>query len=285
MPLDYDKLINHRIPDVEQTWTARDTMLYALGIGFGADPTDLDQLKFVYEQSLVVVPSMAVVLCTPHGWLQRSNAGMSGRNVAAAHGFVIHRQLPPEGAFVGKTRVTGIIDKGPGRGALVMSERKVHDRASGELWCTHYAMSYCKGDGGFNGPSGPVPVPHVIPERAPDSVCDFGTVPQAALLYRLSGDVNPLHVNPKVARKNGYPRPILHGLCSMGVAAHAILKTFCRYDASRLTSMETRFSAPVYPGESLRIEMWRDGGVVAFRGKVAARGQVVLDHGHAEIAV
>lgn len=285
MPIDYEKLMNYRIPEVEQTWTTRDTMLYALGVGLGADPTDVSQLRFVYEKDLQALPTMATVMCTAHGWLRRSNSGMSGRSVAGEHGFTIHKQLPVEGTFVGNTRVTAVVDKGPGRGALIMTERKVYDRSTGDLLCMHAATSFCRGDGGFGGPAGPVTTPHPIPQRMPDFVCDLGILPQAGLIYRLSGDRNPLHADPEAAREAGFPRSILHGLCTMGVAGHAILKSCCNYDPSRVKSMEVRFSAPVYPGESLRTEIWLHGTVLSFRAVVPAReNKVVLDSGRAEIA-
>ena len=285
MPLDYEKLVKHVIPDVVQLWSRRDTMLYALGVGFGADPRDAGQLTFVYEKNLQAVPSMAVVICMPHGWLQRADAGMSGKNVAAEHSFVIHKPLPVEGTFVGKTRITGIVDKGPGRGALVRIERKVYEHSTGDLVCTHISVSYCRGDGGFGGPSGPVQAPHRMPERVPDAVCEFPTLPQSALIYRLSGDVNPLHIDPGAAGKAGYPRPILHGLCSMGYAVHAILKSFCGYDSKRMKSTSVRFSAPVFPGERLRIDMWRDQALVSFRALVLPRNVVVLNSGRARISL
>ena len=161
-----------------------------------------------------------------------------------------------------------------------------------DLWYKN-AIIYClsvgsfmdsNGDGGFGGPSGPTREPHPLPERAPDLVCDLPTRPEAALIYRLSGDLNPLHADPKVAKAAGYKQPILHGLCTLGVAGHALLKTVCGYDPARFKAMQLRFSAPVYPGETIRTEMWRDGAVVSFRSKVVERDVVVLNNGRAEIA-
>jgi len=125
---------------------------------------------------------------------------------------------------------------------------------------------------------------HPIPERDPDTVCDIPTSEQAALIYRLSGDYNPLHASPTVAQNAGFERPILHGLCTYGVAGHAILKTQCGYDPAKLKSMDLRFSAPVYPGETIRTEMWREDGVVAFRARAVERDVVVLNNGRAEVA-
>ena len=144
--------------------------------------------------------------------------------------------------------------------------------------------TFCRGDGGFGGPERAAPAPHAIPERAPDLVCDLPTRPEMALIYRLSGDVNPLHAEPDFAKAAGFPKPILHGLATFGVAGHALLKSLCGYDPARLTAIAGRFSAPVYPGETIRTEMWRDGNVVSFRARVVERDVIALNNGRAEIA-
>jgi acyl dehydratase len=128
-----------------------------------------------------------------------------------------------------------------------------------------------------------VKAPHRIPDTAPQHACDLPTLPQAALIYRLSGDYNPLHADPAYAQRAGFSMPILHGRCTFSIAGHAILKTLCGYDPARFVSMEGRFSAPVYPGETIRTEMWRDGNLISFRASVPARGVTVLDNGKAEI--
>ena len=147
--------------------------------------------------------------------------------------------------------------------------------------------TFCRADGGFGGAKRDTPAPHAIPDRAPDLVCDLPTRPEMALIYRLSGDVNPLHADPEFARSGGYPRPILHGLATMGVAGHALLKTLCGYDPARLTGMSLRFSAPVFPGETIRTEIWQDndkaGAVVSFRARVMERDVVAINNGRAEI--
>jgi acyl dehydratase len=126
---------------------------------------------------------------------------------------------------------------------------------------------------------------HAIPERAPDAVCDLPTRPETALIYRLSGDPNPLHVDPAVAKAAGFPRPILHGLATFGIAGHAILKRLCDYDPARLSAIAGRFSAPVFPGETIRTEMWRDGTVVSFRARVLERDVIALNNGRAKIVI
>ena len=284
MPIDYEKLINWKIPEVGQQFTRRDTMLYALGVGLGADPCDASELKFVYEQNLQALPTMAIILGYPGPWHAHPDTGVTRSHVV--HGeqsFVIHQPLPVEGEIVGLTRITGIVDKGKDKGALVMTECTVRDKASGNALCTQTSTSFCRADGGFGGPAGPTKTPHPIPATQPDAVCDLPTLPQAALIYRLSGDYNPLHAEPAAAQKAGYPRPILHGRCTFSVAGHAILKTCCGYDPARFRSMAGRFSSPVYPGETIRTEIWRNGSIVSFRSMVPARGVTVLTNGRAEV--
>jgi acyl dehydratase len=179
--------------------------------------------------------------------------------------------------------VVEVIDKGAGKGALLLSERSLLDKASGAPIATLTQTTFCRSDGGFGGPPRESPRPHALPEREPDLVCDLPTQPEAALIYRLSGDPNPLHVDPVVAQRAGFPRPILHGLATFGVAAHAVVKTVCGYAPERLTAIAGRFSAPVFPGETIRTEMWRDGAVVSFRARVVGRDAIAINNGRAEV--
>ena len=284
MPIDYDKLKSWPFPDLVHRYSERDTMLYALGLGCGADPLDRNDLRFVYEDGLQVLPTMAVTLGYPGMWLRREDIGVDWRKILhGEQGIVLHRPLSPSGTVIGRTRVTEIVDKGAAKGALLYSERDVVDEASGELVATLTSTTVLRGDGGFGGPSGPTPEPHPLPERAPDLVCDLPTLPQAALIYRLSGDYNPLHADPEVARAAGFDRPILHGLCTFGVAGRALVRTVCGHDPARLRRMQVRFSAPVFPGETIRTEVWRDGAIVSFRSRVLQRDLVVLNNGMAEV--
>ncbi|MBI4184058.1 MAG: MaoC family dehydratase N-terminal domain-containing protein [Proteobacteria bacterium] len=285
MAIDYVKLMARRFPDVEHRYSRRDTILYALGIGLGADPLDPGQLRFVYERELKAMPTMAAVLGYIGFWVKEPDTGIDWvKVVAAEQGIAIHRPLPPEGAVVGRLRLTGIVDKGTGRGALIYSEREVIEKDSGALLATVTQTLFCRGDGGFGGPSGPVREPHPLPARAPDLACDLATAANQALLYRLSGDGNPLHADPEVARRAGFERPILHGLATLGVACHAIVRALCAYEPERLARIEVRYSRPVYPGETIRTEMWRDGRTVGFRARALPRDVVVLDSGLAELA-
>lgn len=284
MTINYDKLMAWPFEDVRHRYTARDTMLYALGLGLGTTPTDEDELRFVYEKNLQALPTYPVVLGYPGMWIQHPDTGVDWmRLVHGEQGLRIHRLPDPEGEVIGRTRVTGVIDKGEGKGALVLTERTVSDAASGELLCTLTSTTFCRADGGFGGPAGPVPPVHALPDRAPDHVCERTTEARAALIYRLSGDYNPLHAEPAIARTAGFERPILHGLCTFGIAGYAVLKTMCGNDPTRLTAIKVRFSSPVYPGETIRTEMWLDGSNVSFRARVVERDVVVLNNGLAEI--
>jgi acyl dehydratase len=284
LPIDMQKLLAWPFEEMEHHYDARDTMLYALGVGAGRDPMDAAELPFVYEDGLRALPTMAVVLAYPGFWLKNPETGVNWRQVLhGEQGLVLHAPLPVSGTVTGRTRVTSVIDKGAGKGALLFSERQVVEKASGTLLATLTSTTFLRGDGGFGGPSGPTPAPHVLPERAPDAALDLPTAPGLALIYRLSGDYNPLHADPKVATAAGFPRPILHGLCTYGIAGRAVLRLACDNDPARLKSFRVRFSAPVFPGETIRTEIWREGTQISFRCSVPERGIVVLNNGHAEI--
>jgi acyl dehydratase len=284
MAIDYQKLKSWPFQEIVQPYTAKDCILYALGLGLGADPLDAQQLRFVYEDNLQMLPTMPVVLGNVGFWIRDAGTGIEWKTVLhGEQGLTIHRPLPASGTVVGMTRIEEIIDKGPGKGALIYSRRDLRDQQSGELLCSLSSTSFCRSEGGFGGPSGPTRAPHELPARGPDLSCDLPTLPQTALIYRLSGDYNPLHADPAVAAAAGFKQPILHGLCTYGVAGHAILKTLCGYDPSRLRRIDVRFSAPVYPGETIRTEIWREGpGRAAFRSRVVERDIVVLNNGLVE---
>ena len=283
MPFDAQELMDYSIPEAHQTLTPRDCMLYALGVGVGADPVDEHQLRFVYEQDLRVMPTMANVLAHPGFWMKAGETKMDWRQIL--HGeqkFTIHKSLPIEGSLTGRTRVVAIMDRGEGRGAYIYLERVVTDDASGDAICTLEQTTVARGDGGCGSIGEVSRTRRAIPVRDPDHVCDLPTLPQAALIYRLSGDYNPLHADPEVARSVGFDRPILHGLCTFGVAGHAILKTCCDYDPDRILSTSVRFTAPVFPGETIRTEMWETDEGLSFRSRALERDTVVLGSGWVE---
>ena len=284
MAIDYDKLMNWPFEEEVQSYSKRDTILYALGLGLSMDPLDEAQLRFTYEEDLLALPSMAVVLASPGMWVRDPETGVDWvRVLHGEQGLEIHKALPAEATVTATTRITEIIDKGADKGALILQERTVTDQATGEALATLTSTTFGRGDGGFGGPrEGGRPV-HQLPEREPDETCDLATLPQAALIYRLSGDYNPLHADPEVARSANFEAPILHGLCTLGVASHAILRTQCGYDPARFKSLSLRFSAPVYPGETLKVEIWRDGDTASFRATSLQRDKVVLNNGYARL--
>jgi len=281
----YDKLMNWPFREIEQSYTQRDTILYALGIGMGHDPLDEKQLNYVFEEAqFTAAPTIGVVLAAPGFWMRNPETGINWEKIL--HGeqeIVIHKPFPTAATVVSTPEITEILDKGKGKSALIYITRTLRDKMTGDQLATLRSTMIARGHGGFGGQSGPQPGLHPIPERNPDAFCDLPTFPNAALIYRLCSDRNPLHVNPKVASAAGFNAPILHGLCSFGVAGHAILKTYCDYDAAKLKSLKLRFTSPVYPGETVRTEMWRDGNVISFISKIVGRDQIVLNNGRCEV--
>ena len=284
MPLNVDKLLSLEIPAIEHRYGPKDCILYALGLGLGQDPLNRDELAFVYEKNLKALPTWPLMQGYSPYWLRDAEFGLTwSRVVHGEQGLVLHAPVATQGDVIGRTRIVDVVDKGKDKGALIYSQREIVDKDSGKLLATLTQTTFCRADGGFGGAKRDTPPPHAIPARAPDIVCDLATRPEMALIYRLSGDVNPLHADPEFARTAGFPRPILHGLATMGVAGHALLKAVCGYDPARLTAISARFSAPVFPGETIRTELWRDGSVVSFRAHVMERGVVAIDNGRAEI--
>jgi acyl dehydratase len=284
--IDYEKTRAWRSDGVRHTYTARDTILYALGVGIGADPLDAHQLRFTYEKDLLALPSMACVLASPGSWMrERKELGIDYlKLVHGEQSVVMHAPLPATGTVISSSRVLRIVDKGEGKGAVMHVEKTLTDEATGQLLATVENVLFMRGDGGFSksgGGDAAAPAAPATPERAPDLLLDLPTRPDAALLYRLSGDLNPLHIDPAIAAKAGFARPILHGLASFGAACHGLVRSFCDYDPTRLKSIRARLSSPVYPGETIQLACWRVDGGVAFRGRVGERDVVVLSHGMA----
>jgi acyl dehydratase len=285
MALDPARLLSLKLPDTERRYSEKDVMLYALGVGLGHDPLDGRELDFVYEKNLKVLPTFPVVLGFEPFLLRDIDAGINFEmTVHGEEHLVLHRPLATSGTIVARHRIHDVIDKGAGKGALLLMERAIIDKATGEALATIRQTVFCRADGGFGGATRPSPPVHPIADRAPDLVCDLHTRPEMALIYRLSADVNPLHADPEVARAAGFPRPILQGLGSFGVAGHAILRSVCNYDPMRMKSIAGRFSAPVFPGETIRTEIWRDGAIVSFRARVVDRDVVAISNGRAEVA-
>jgi len=288
MAIDPHYLLSRPFAPVEHAYAPRDSILYALGIGLGADPLDAGQLAYVYEGApggQRAVPTQINILGYTGFWADQPDTGIAWRKlVHAEQAIVLHRPLAASGRVIGDNKVVGLHDKGADKGALMVQERRVTDAHSGALLATVSQTVMLRGDGGFGGSFGQALLPpHAIPDRAPDAVCDLATLTQAALLYRLNGDLNPLHADPAVASAAGFSRPILHGLATMGVAMHVVLKTLLGYDAGSVRGMRVRFTAPVLPGDTLRTELWRDGNVVSLRTTALERAVIVLNAGRVDL--
>ena len=284
--IDYDALMRREFPVVEHTYTEKDTILYALGLGLGTEPLSPSHLRATYERAegFGALPAMVNVLTYPGFWAMEPDTGLTWQKIL--HGeqsLTLHAPLPAKGTLEGRTRITGIVDKGADKGALIYSEREMTDKATGEKIATIVSTSFARGDGGFGGSDAPVRPVHKMPEGEPDSFYDFKTPEGAALVYRLSGDFNPLHADPAVAQQAGFERPILHGLCTLGVASWSITEALAEGDFTVLTHLQLRFSSPVYPGETIRTEMWTQGDGISFRSRVVERDVVVLNNGLARL--
>ncbi|MCC6778085.1 MAG: MaoC family dehydratase N-terminal domain-containing protein [Hyphomicrobiales bacterium] len=283
MALNYQRIMAHRPADIAVAYGERECILYALGIGIGMDPVHAGDLKFVYERAgLAAFPTMAVVLGWP-GRMTDPAFGIDERLVVAGGvKVVLHRPLPAKAKLVSRPRVKEVIDKGPGNAAIVLSTRDLFAE-DGTLLATVDTSAFARKHGGFGGKVTESPPQHVVPQTVPQLVCDLPTPPNLGLLYRLTGDENPLHADPERARVAGFDRPILHGAASFGIAAHAILRTLADDRADRLAAVEARFSHPVFPGDTIRTEMWRDRDQVSFQCRVVGRDEIVLSNGLARL--
>ncbi len=290
MAINYEQMMQSKSTGLEASYGDREVMLYALGVGFQRDPMNEAELKFSYENDLQVVPTFATVIPTgrPRAGAASGSNPMSGINyLMVVHGeqrLTIHKPLPPACEVVSDTRVLGVWDKGKDKGAIIVNERVIKEKSTGDKLATLVGTTFARGDGGFGGPKDGAPEPHPIPDRAPDLVQACDTRPDQAFLYALSGDRNPLHRDPAIAKRAGFPRPILHGLCSYGTACRAVISTLAKYDAKRITGFDVRFSSPVFPGETIVTEMWVDGSTVSFRSKLKERDVVVLNNGKCTLA-
>jgi acyl dehydratase len=265
------------------SYSGRETMLYALGVGMGRDPMNEPELPFVYENGLKAMPTLATVIA----WGQTTLAQSGINYLMVVHGeqkLTVHKALPPSATIISDERVIGAVDKGAGKGAVIFTEKKIRLKESNEPLCTLTSTVFARGDGGFGGPNTGAPEPHSIPDRKPDLTVSCDTRSDQALLYRLSGDRNPLHADPSFARAAGFARPILHGLCSYGTACRALLQSVAKYDPSRIAGFDVRFSAPVFPGETILTDIWADGRTISFRSRVKERDIVVLNNGRCLLA-
>jgi acyl dehydratase len=281
MSLNYERVMAFQPGPLDASYTKRDCIIYALGIGIGMDPTDESQLRFVYESNLAAFPTMAAVLGWP-GRMTDPAFGIDERMVVAAELSVeLHRPLAPEASLVAHARIREVVDRGAGNHALLQGTRDLV-APDGTRVATVDSAALLRNHGGFGGPVKEAPKPHQVPPTAPAMVCDLPTPPNLALIYRLTGDENPLHADPPRAKAAGFPRPILHGAATFGVAAHAILRRH-GYAVERLSRISARFVRPVFPGDTLRSEMWphetRNETRISFQCRVPGRDEVVVSNG------
>ncbi|WP_282699654.1 MaoC/PaaZ C-terminal domain-containing protein [Streptomyces sp. CC219B] len=260
MPIDAAKALAAAPRTGEITWTSKDVQLYHLGIGAGTPATDPHELRYTLESRLHVLPSFATVAGAGSPGVI-SGLSMPGIEVDLArvlHGgqsLEIHRPLPTEGTATATSRVAAVYDKG--KAAVLVLRTEVAD-ADGPLW-TNDAQIFVRGEGGWGGDRGPSARPEP-PTGEPDKTVERPVREDQALLYRLSGDWNPLHADPEFAAKAGFDRPILHGLCTYGMTLKAVVDTLLDGEVGRVRSYTTRFAGVVYPGETLRIRLWRTSG-------------------------
>ncbi|MGO4717383.1 MaoC/PaaZ C-terminal domain-containing protein [Bradyrhizobium sp. 2TAF24] len=281
MPIQYPEILQLKREGERYAWSDREVMLYAYGIGLGADPMDERELRFVNEAAytarpLKVVPTFASVAA----W--GASPGDLGINrllvVDGERDITFHKPLPVSAEITADSRVVAVYDKGKDKGAVITRETVLRDAGGDEL-ATLVSSTFARGDGGFGGPSEGQPAPHAMPQRAPDRSVDITTRPDQALVYRLCGDRNPLHSDPEFARRAGFPRPILHGMCTYGLTCRAVLQTYADYDPAAFRRHAVRFSAPVFPGETVTVDLWKDGDVVSFEARVKARDVTVIKNG------
>ena len=280
-----DLLMGMAIQETHQDWSSRDTILYNLGIGFGAAAVeDPAQLRFVLEDRLTAFPTMAAVQAIARGIYFDPAYGVDFSGILHGEEAVeIARLLPTQGRLTGRGRVEGVWDRGP-KGAVMTTLKTLHD-ADGELIATCRSTLILRRNGGFGGSADGAPQAMSLPDRAPDGGFDIAVRPEQALIYRLSGDDNPLHAVPQVAAQAGFPRPILHGLCGFAIAARALVAAEAGGDETRLKAFSVRFSSPTYPGETIRTEFWRLGdGEYALRARSVERDVVLLTGGRARLA-
>jgi acyl dehydratase len=283
MPIDIEQALGAELPEGTSSWGPDDVILYHLGVGAGVPATDPGQLEYTYEQNLKVLPSFGVVPVFGTLMGLMTVPGVQINPMMILHGeqdLEIHKPIPTQASAIHRARVTDIFDRV--KGASVVIEAKSTDTA-GEPLFTNRFSTYVRGEGGFGGERGPRPG-NLPPEREPDVVVQSPTMPQQALLYRLSGDKNPLHADPSFAAMGGFDRPILHGLCTFGVACKAVVDGALDGDVTKVARYQARFSGVVFPGETIVTSMWREDGKIIVRATTLEREAPVLTNAAITIA-
>jgi acyl dehydratase len=279
LAIQYPAVLNRQPSPQEFSFSDRDAMLYALCLGFGSDPINEQALPFVYEKNLKVVPTFPTVVA----WIAEPTfAALGADPVTALHGeqkIELHKVVTvPLNVRVQGT-VAAVYDKGTGRGAIIVTRHVMTDALDGGKIATLTTSCFARAEGGCGGSADAPPQPHGVPSRSPDHSLDIATRTDLALHYRLTGDRNPIHADPEVARQAGFSRPLLHGLGSFGISCRAVLEAYADFDPERIASHQARFASPVYPGETITVNLWRDADVVSFEAEIRARGVTVLKNG------
>ena len=283
MPLDYPAILARGEKDRRFTYTDRETILYALGVGMGHDPMDERELDFLYEKSLKALPTLVTTVAWGAG-IPTPELGLDYKLVLhCEEQTIFHKPVPPAATILADSRISEVYDKGKGKGAIVVRETVLRTECDNQAIATLRRFLFARGDGGLGGSKEPTEPPHMHPEREPDVILDYPTATNQAAIYRLCGDRNPLHIEPDRAKAAGFDRPILHGLCTYGFTCRAVLEAFCDFDPALLASHQARFAAPVFPGESLRISLWRDDDVVSFEVEVIERSAKVVKSGKSQL--
>ncbi|MDG2004430.1 MAG: MaoC/PaaZ C-terminal domain-containing protein [Novosphingobium sp.] len=281
--MNLDKIRTYEFAPIEHQLSWRDTILYALGLGYGTEPLNWDQLQFAYEKNLKAVPSMACVMGYPGFWMREPELAIDWvKLLHGEHYYEILQPLPVEGLLTARHRVTGVEDKGEGRGAIVHFEKALYDEA-GQLLARVEQSNFCRGDGGCGSFGDAAKKRPALPDTAPDLSYEIASSRQIALLYRLNGDYNPVHADPEVAREGGFDQPWIAGMNTMGMATRAAIAKLCDHDPNRVRSMFVRFSNVCFPGETLRFEFYRSNEGARFRAVAAEREVVVLDRGEVQL--
>jgi 3-hydroxyacyl-CoA dehydrogenase/3a,7a,12a-trihydroxy-5b-cholest-24-enoyl-CoA hydratase len=289
--IDVDAALGYEFPPLSTSYTERDLALYALGVGAGTDPLDVKDLQYVYELHGDGFRSLPTYACVPviNSILEAAKQGAQAPGLRYGFDRILHgeqytevkRPLPPHQKLVHKSRIKDIWDKG--KHAVVAIETRSFDEADQELAYNEITM-VVRGAGGWGGDRGPSGDTNAAPDRAPDEVVEQKINPDQALLYRLSGDWNPLHADPSFAQAFGFPRPILHGLCTYGFAARHVIKAMAGNDARLFKSIRARFAESVFPGETLVTEMWKESPQkIVFRSKIKERDKVAISHAVIEL--
>lgn len=279
MALDADRLMHLDIPSRSVHYSDRDVMLYALAVGAGAQGGASD-LDLVYEENLKVVPSFANSLAFDDSWFPSGGVELS-HVVHGSLDLTFHGPLAAAGATQIGTSIAGLVDKGDGRGGIIVQETSIEQ--AGQKVCKSISNLFVRGGGGFGGSVGTQPPSVKLPDLPPDVVTIVPTTRSQASLFRLLGDRNPLHIDPAAARQSGFDRPILHGACTFGIGCLTVVRSFCGGDPARLKRLAARFAGPLFPGQALQFSFWHDDEGVFFRAAAADSGAAVLDGGLARI--